>query len=44
MQIAEDLWDSRLYVIKANMCAGEERKVQGGNAEKNEKAACNEHC
>lgn len=28
MQIAEDLWDSRLYVIKANMCAGEEEKYK----------------
>lgn len=27
-QIAEDLLDSRLYVIKATMCAGEEEKYK----------------
>ena len=27
-QIAEDLWDSRLYVIKATMCAEEEEKYK----------------
>lgn len=27
-QIAEDLLDSRLYVIKATMCVGEEEKYK----------------
>lgn len=28
MRIGGDLWDSRLYVIKASMCAGEEEKYK----------------
>lgn len=40
-QIAEDLQDTRLYVIKASMCVG--RDAQGGNGGKRRKADCNEH-
>lgn len=35
-QIAEDLLDSRLYVIKATMC-WRGRKIRGGNAGKKKK-------
>lgn len=42
-QIAEELWDSTLYIIKKQPCVLERKKSTRRKCRKKEKTACNEH-